>query len=217
MLHEKLKNYRLILASQSSRRQALIKGLDIAVTIAPAYHVNETFPASMIKDAVTIAPAYHVNETFPASMTKEEVPAFLALEKSEAYPYQLEERDILITADTLVLCKDEFLGKPTDEADARRMLRLISGCTHKVVTGVCLRSYNKTTVFLASTLVTLRQLEEDEISYYLTKYQPYDKAGAYGIQEWIGYAAIERIEGSYYNVMGLPLQQLYKKLEQFVA
>ncbi|MDR1417157.1 MAG: Maf family nucleotide pyrophosphatase, partial [Prevotellaceae bacterium] len=191
MLHEKLKSYRLILASQSPRRQALIKGLDVAFTVAPPYHVDETFPAAMPRD---------------------EVPVFLAQLKSERYPQALDEKDILITADTLVWCKNEFLGKPKDEADARRMLRLMSGSAHEVLTGVCLRSSQQTVTFLSSTQVRFRPLSEDEISYYLSAYHPYDKAGAYGIQEWIGYAAIERIEGSYYNVMGLPIQRLYVEL-----
>ncbi|MDR2815044.1 MAG: Maf family nucleotide pyrophosphatase [Prevotellaceae bacterium] len=194
MLHEKLKGYRLILASQSPRRQALIKGLDVAVTPAPAYHVSEVFPPGMPRD---------------------EVPVFLARAKSEAYPRPLDGRDILITADTLVWCKGEFLGKPADEADARRMLRLLSGSVHEVLTGVCLRSRKQTKTFLSSTLVHFRPLTEDEISYYLSTCQPYDKAGAYGIQEWIGYAAVERIEGSYYNVMGLPVQRLYVELTDF--
>ncbi|MDR1341638.1 MAG: Maf family nucleotide pyrophosphatase [Prevotellaceae bacterium] len=191
MLHEKLKSYTLILASQSPRRQELIKGLDVAFTVAAPYHVDETFPAAMPKD---------------------EVPVFLARLKSERYPQALGTKDILITADTLVWCKNEFLGKPKDEADARRMLRLMSGSVHEVLTGVCLRSSQKTVTFLSSTQVRFRQLGEDEISYYLSAYRPYDKAGAYGIQEWIGYAAIERIEGSYYNVMGLPIQRLYVEL-----
>ncbi|MDR3188493.1 MAG: Maf family nucleotide pyrophosphatase [Prevotellaceae bacterium] len=195
MLHEKLKSYRLILASQSPRRQALIKGLDVPVTLAPAYHVDEAFPPEM---------------------PKEEVPIFLARAKSGAYPHPLDDRDVLITADTLVWCKGEFLGKPAGEADARRMLRLMSGSTHEVLTGVCLRSSRQTKTFLSSTLVRFRPLAEDEISYYLSAYQPYDKAGAYGIQEWIGYAAIERIEGSYYNVMGLPMQRLYVELEKMI-
>jgi septum formation protein len=195
MLHEKLKGYRLILASQSPRRQALIKGLGVTVTPAPAYHVCEVFPAAMPKD---------------------EVPIFLACAKSEAYPCPLDDRDILITADTLVWCKGEFLGKPAGEADARRMLSLMSGSVHEVLTGVCLRSNQKTKTFLSSTLVHFRQLTDDEISYYLSTCRPYDKAGAYGIQEWIGYAAVERIEGSYYNVMGLPIQRLYVELQNLL-
>jgi septum formation protein len=166
--------------------------------------------------AFTVAPYYYVDETFPATVPKDEVPAFLALQKSERYPYPLGEQDILITADTMVWCKDEFLGKPKDEDDARRMLRLLSGCTHEVITGTCLRSTRKTALESALTRVRFRQLDEEEISYYLSAYQPYDKAGAYGIQEWIGYAAIEHIEGSYYNVMGLPIQRLYKALARLI-
>jgi septum formation protein len=195
MLHEQLKNHRLILASQSPRRQALIKSLNVAVTLAPAYHVSEAFPPDMPKD---------------------EAPVFLACAKSEAYPHPLAARDVLITADTLVWCKGEFMGKPSGEADARRMLRLLSGSAHEVLTGVCLRSSRATQTFLSSTLVRFRQLAEDEISYYLSTCQPYDKAGAYGIQEWIGYAAVEHIEGSYYNVMGLPVQRLYVELAEFL-
>jgi septum formation protein len=195
MLLKKLKDYKLILASQSPRRQELMKGLDVAFTVAPFYYVDETFPATVPKD---------------------EVPAFLALRKSERYPYPLSEQDILITADTMVWCKNEFLGKPKDEDDARRMLRLLSGCTHEVITGMCLRNTRKTSLVSTLTRVRFRQLDEEEISYYLSTYQPYDKAGAYGIQEWIGYAAIESIEGSYYNVMGLPIQRLYRALANLI-
>ncbi|MDR0415646.1 MAG: Maf family nucleotide pyrophosphatase [Prevotellaceae bacterium] len=196
MLHEQLSSYKLILASQSPRRQELMRGLGMAFAVAPHYHVDETFPAAMPKD---------------------EVPVFLARLKSEQYPHSLDERDILITADTLVWCRNEFLGKPKDEADARRMLRLMSGSVHEVLTGVCLRSSCKTETFLSSTQVYFRPLDEGEISRYLSTCRPYDKAGAYGIQEWIGYVAIERIEGSYYNVMGLPTQRLYVELAKFIA
>jgi septum formation protein len=196
MLHKKLKNKKLILASQSPRRQELLKGLDVDFTLAPRYHVDEFFSPNMPKN---------------------EVPVFLAQLKSEHYPQSLAEDEILLTADTLVWCKNEFLGKPKNNEDAARMLWLLSGSVHEVLTGVCLRSAQKTTTFLASTLVHFRALTQDEIYYYIGKYQPMDKAGAYGIQEWIGYAAIERIEGSYYNVMGLPMQKLYVELEKFVG
>jgi len=195
MLHEKLKGKKLILASQSPRRQELLKGIDVDFTLAPRYYVDEVYPHNMPKD---------------------EVPVFLAKLKSEHYPQPLADNEILITADTLVWCKNEFLGKPKNSEDAARMLLLMSGCVHEVLTGVCLRSARKTTTFLASTLVHFRALTQDEIRYYVSKYQPVDKAGAYGIQEWIGYAAIERIEGSYYNVMGLPMQKLYVELEKFL-
>jgi septum formation protein len=196
MLHEKLKHYELILASQSPRRQELIKGLGVNFTLSPRYHVDEVYPADMQKN---------------------EVPVYLAKLKSEHYPQQLTDKHILLTADTLVWCKGEFLGKPKDNADACRMLWLMSGSAHEVLTGVCLRSASRARTFLASTLVYFRALAQDEICYYIGKYKPYDKAGAYGIQDWIGYSAIERIEGSYYNVMGLPMQMLYKELEAFVS
>ncbi len=194
MLHEKLKNKKLILASQSPRRQELLKGVDVDFTLAPRYHVDEVYPPDMPKD---------------------EVPVYLAKLKSEHYPQPLADDEILITADTLVWCKNEFLGKPKNNEDACRMLWLMSGSVHEVLTGVCLRSASKTTTFLASTLVHFRELTQEEMCYYIGKYKPMDKAGAYGIQEWIGYAAIERIEGSYYNVMGLPMQKLYVELEKF--
>ncbi len=196
MLHEKLKNKKLILASQSPRRQELLGGLDVAFALAPRYEVDEVFPPGMPKD---------------------EVPVYLAKLKSERYPQPLADDEILITADTLVWCKNEFLGKPKSNEDACRMLWLMSGSVHEVLTGVCLRSAHKTVTFLASTLVYFRSLTQDEMCYYIGKYKPMDKAGAYGIQEWIGYAAIERIEGSYYNVMGLPMQKLYVELEKFVG
>ena len=196
MLHEKLKSKKLILASQSPRRQELLKGIDVDFALAPRYHVDEVFPADM---------------------SKNEVPVFLAKLKSEHYPQPLADNEILITADTLVWCKNEFLGKPKNSEDAARMLRLMSDNAHEVLTGVCLRSAQKTATFSASTLVYFRKLTQNEICYYVDTYQPLDKAGAYGIQEWIGYAAIERIEGSYYNVMGLPMQKLYVELEKFLA
>jgi septum formation protein len=196
LLHEKLKDFRLILASQSPRRQELLKGLDVPFSLAPRYHVEEVFSPSMPKD---------------------EVPVFLAKLKSERYPQPLSANEILLTADTLVWCKNAFLGKPKNEDDARCMLRQLSACAHEVLTGVCLRSANKMATFLSSTTVHFRLISEAEISYYLSAYQPYDKAGAYGIQEWIGYAAIERIEGSYNNVMGLPIQRVYVELQGFVA
>ncbi len=196
MLHEKLKNKKLILASQSPRRQELLKGLDVDFTLAPRYDVDEVYPPDMPKD---------------------EVPVYLAQLKSERYPTPLAEGEILLTADTLVWCKNEFLGKPKDKEDACRMLHLMSGSVHEVLTGVCLRSAQKKSAFLASTLVHFRALTQEEMCYYIGKYKPMDKAGAYGIQEWIGYAAIERIEGSYYNVMGLPMQKLYVELEKFLS
>ncbi|GHT68187.1 Maf-like protein [Bacteroidia bacterium] len=183
-----------ILASQSPRRKELLQGLDIPFTVAAPYDVDESYPAHLQKD---------------------EVPLYLSQLKAEKYPYPIENRDIIITADTLVWCKNQFLGKPKDEQEARRFLQMLSGNAHEVLTGVCLRSRQKTHSFLTSTQVFFGSLSDAEIDYYVQHYCPLDKAGAYGIQDWIGYVGIERIEGSYYNVMGLPVQRLYKELERF--
>jgi septum formation protein len=194
-LQNKLQHYRLILASQSPRRQELLRGLDIPFTIAKPYAVDEVFSSDLPKDEVAV---------------------YLAQLKAQKYPYPIENNDIIIGADTLVWCKGQFLGKPKDEATARQMLQCLSGCVHEVITGICLRSAQTHHCFSASTQVTFAELSSAEIDYYLQKYRPYDKAGAYGIQEWIGYVGIERIDGSYYNVMGLPVQRLYKELGKFI-
>jgi len=194
LLHQQLDKYKLILASQSPRRKALLKGLDL------------TFEVRLIPN---------LDESFPASMNGAEVPVFLAQKKAEAYA--LTDNEILITADTVVLLDNEVLNKPTDIEHARELVGKLSGRKHEVVTGVCLRSINKQYSFSASSLVYFATLSKEEIDFYIEKYKPLDKAGAYGVQEWIGYAAIERIEGSYFNVMGLPVQQLYKELATFIA
>ncbi|MBR1994236.1 MAG: Maf family protein, partial [Alistipes sp.] len=144
------------------------------------------------------------------------VPAYLSRLKSEAYPAPLAEGEILLTADTVVILADEVLGKPTDRDDALAILGRLSGNRHRVVTGVTLRSATRTHTFAACSEVCFRSLTPEEIAYYVDHYRPYDKAGAYGIQEWIGYVGIERIEGSFYNVMGLPIQLLYVELEKFI-
>lgn len=195
LLHEKLAPYRLLLASQSPRRRELIAGTGIPFELAPRYECQESYPA-----------------TLPA----DEVPAYLSRLKSEAYPAPLAEGEILLTADTVVILADEVLGKPTDRDDALAMLGRLSGNRHRVVTGVTLRSATHTHTFAACSEVCFRSLTPEEIAYYVDHYRPYDKAGAYGIQEWIGYVGIERIEGSFYNVMGLPIQLLYVELEKFI-
>ena len=195
LLHEKLAPYRLLLASQSPRRRELIAGTGIPFELAPRYECQESYPA-----------------TLPA----DEVPAYLSRLKSEAYPAPLAEGEILLTADTVVILADEVLGKPTDRDDALAMLGRLSGNRHRVVTGVTLRSATHTHTFAACSEVCFRSLTPEEIAYYVDHYRPYDKAGAYGIQEWIGYIGIERIEGSFYNVMGLPIQLLYVELEKFI-
>lgn len=195
LLHEKLKNKRVILASNSPRRRQLLSEAGFRFDTAEKYECDERVPADL-----------------PAPDTAE----YIAALKSRAYPEPLAENEILITADTVVIVGDEVLGKPADRNDALRMLRLLSGRTHTVTTGVMFRTADKSLIFKAETAVTFRKLTDEEAEYYVDNFRPYDKAGAYGIQEWIGYAATERIEGSFYNVMGLPVQRLYKELEDFL-
>ena len=195
LLQDRLKNYHLILASASPRRRELLAACDIEFTLAEKFECEECYPADLAADKVA---------------------EYLSQLKSEAYPYPLNEGDILLTADTVVIAEGEILGKPKDNADAERMLKMLSGATHKVVTGVTLRTAQRTLSFSAESLVSFRTLKEEEVAYYIEQYRPLDKAGAYGIQEWIGYVAIERIEGSFYNVMGLPVQRLYVELERLL-
>lgn len=195
LLHEKLQTRRLLLASQSPRRRELITGCGLPYELAPKYDCEERYPAEL---------------------AAEEVPLYLSQLKSRAYPEPLGERDILLTADTVVVLDGEVLGKPRDREDALRMLRRLAGRRHTVVSGVTLRSRKQMCTFDARTSVWLRDLTDEEIAYYVDTYHPFDKAGSYGIQEWIGYVAIERIEGSFYNVMGLPIQKLYTELNKFL-
>lgn len=180
---------KIVLASHSPRRQELLKGSGV------------DFSVNVING---------IDESYPATMPKEEVAEHLAVKKHEAYT--VGEDELLITADTIVVVDDEILGKPKDAADARRMLRTISGRTHKVVTGVCLATATECRSFSVATEVTFRQLRDSEIDYYVERYKPFDKAGAYGIQEWIGYVGVEGIRGSYYNVMGFPVQRVYEEM-----
>ena len=194
LLHEKLKNKRIILGSRSPRRRELLGDCDIRFEVADSYEVEEIFPADM-----------------PAA----EVAEYLSRLKADGYPLPLAENDILITADTVVINNGEILGKPTDRDHAIRMIASLGGKTHTVVTGVTIRSSERSVSFSSSSEVTFRELDTDEIEYYVDTYRPFDKAGAYGIQEWIGCTAIESISGSFYNVMGLPVAALYKQLKQF--
>lgn len=196
LLNEKLKPYRLLLASQSPRRRELLTGCGLPYELAPKYGCEELYPAGL-----------------PA----EEVPLYLSRLKSEAYPAPLLPHDILLTADTVVVADGEVLGKPHGRDDAAGMLRRLSGRSHTVISGVTLRTPERTHTFSARSSVWFRSLAEEEIDYYLDTCRPYDKAGSYGIQEWIGYAAIERIDGSFYNVMGLPVQRLYVELDHFIT
>ena len=195
LLHDTLKNHRLILASQSPRRRQLLSDCGLEYELAERYEVEELFPATMEAD---------------------EVPVYLSRLKSEGYPAELAENDILLTADTVVIIDNEILGKPADEAEAHAMLRTLSGRAHRVTTGVTLRSKDRTESFAVQSDVYFRALTDEEIDYYVERYRPMDKAGSYGIQEWIGYVGIERIDGSFYNVMGLPVQRVYAALAEFV-
>lgn len=151
-----------------------------------------------------------IDEAYPDGLAPEQVPQYIAREKAAAYTLAPDE--LLLTADTVVILDSQVLGKPADEADARRMLRMLSGHTHRVVTGVALTTARQQRTFHVTTEVTFRQLADSEIDYYVDTYKPLDKAGAYGIQEWIGYIGVSSMQGSYFNVMGLPVQRIYEEL-----
>lgn len=189
-----LHKYHIILASKSPRRQELLRGMGVNFEIL----TKET------------------PEDYPAELPLDEVPKYLSLQKSMAFTDEELPKDyLLITSDTVVICEDEILGKPKDREDAERMLRLLSGKTHHVVTGVTVRSAVKTESFAVRSNVTFATLDKEEIDYYIAHCKPFDKAGAYGIQEWIGYVGISGLEGSFYNVMGLPTRRLYQYLKTF--
>lgn len=186
-------DYNYILASQSPRRQQLLKSLGIEFQV----RVKE------------------VEETFPEKMEQHEIPVFLARLKAEPFLPELIENDLLITADTIVWLNGEMIGKPGNRKGAVEMLKKLSGNEHQVISGVCLSSPKKQITFYSETKVQFKNLSEKEIQYYISSFKPYDKAGAYGIQEWIGFIGISHIEGSFYNVMGLPIQQLYEEIFRF--
>lgn len=192
---ENLAAYRIILGSNSPRRRELLAGLDLSFDV----HV---IPG--------------LEENYPDSLQPQEIPVFLSKQKAEAYLSTLEDQVLLITADTIVWNGTEVIGKPKDREDAIRMLRSLSGHEHQVVTGVCLTTTKKQETFSVVSSVRFASLTDEEIIYYVDKYKPFDKAGAYGIQEWIGYVGVESISGSFYNVMGLPVQRLYQELKRFV-
>lgn len=156
-----------------------------------------------------------IDESYPASMPAAETAEYIAGKKAAAYRQVMADDELVITADTVVIVGDEVLGKPADTQMAAQMLRKLSGRTHQVMTGVCMTTSEQTVSFSVKTDVTFKQLAEDEIEYYIKKYQPLDKAGAYGIQEWIGYIGCTGLNGSYYNVMGLPVQRIYTELQRF--
>jgi len=190
----KLNNYKIVLASQSPRRQALLKDLGLDFTIKTA----------------------DIDEVFPKELVKEEIPLFLAGAKADAMIPNLKENEILITADTIVWMNNMAVNKPKDRADAFHMISNLSGNMHTVYTGVQLTTTKQKISFFAETKVFFSNLSAEEINYYIDKYRPFDKAGAYGIQEWIGYIGIEKIEGSYFNVMGFPVHLVYQKLKKLL-
>ena len=187
-------NFKIILASNSPRRRELLAGLgfDFEVRVLP--DIDESYP-----------------ETLAALDTAE----YIAAKKADAYRSAMASDELIITADTVVIVGDEVLGKPANDSEARDMLLKLSGRTHQVVTGVCLTTQQQSSRFSVRTDVTFKPLTEAEIQYYIEKYKPFDKAGAYGIQEWIGYIGCTGLNGSYYNVMGLPVQRIYTELQKF--
>ncbi|MDD7914009.1 Maf-like protein [Polaribacter ponticola] len=189
MLREKLKDYNVILASGSPRRQQFFKDLDINFSI-------------QLKE---------IDEIFPPELKGREITDYLSVLKSKAFK-NLTEKDLLITSDTIVWLENKALGKPKNNAEAFKMLRSLSNKKHEVITSICIKSKHFNKVIHDITTVSFKKLTDEEINYYIENYKPLDKAGAYGIQEWIGYIAIENIEGSYFNVVGLPVHKLYKEL-----
>lgn len=189
-----MKAKKIILASNSPRRRELLAGLDISFEVKVIPGIDESYP-----------------EDLPAV----EVPQYISKAKADAYLGMIDNDTMVITADTVVVLDYEILGKPVDDDDARRILHKLSGKTHQVITGVCLTSLDKQRVFAVTTGVTFKQFTEQEIDYYVSHYHPLDKAGAYGIQEWIGHIGVTALNGSYFNVMGLPVQRIYMEMQDF--
>jgi septum formation protein len=191
---DNLSKYKIVLASNSPRRKELLAGLDI------------DFEVKTIPD---------IDESYPETLPKEEIPVYIAKQKAFAYQKYLKGNTLLITADTIVWLNGKVYGKPGNEQEAKEMLQVLSGQTHEVITGVCLTGLKKQQSFYVSSQVKFADLQEEEIGYYVKKYKPFDKAGAYGVQEWIGYIGVEKLEGSFYNVMGLPVRVLYTHLKEW--
>lgn len=186
-----LEKYDIVLGSNSPRRRELLNDMGVVFRVEAIQGIDESYPANL---------------------PVEEIPVYLARIKAEGHP--LRENELLITADTIVVLDEAVLGKPTGEADAHRMLRALSGRAHRVISGVCVSTKDRTESFADTSIVHFAELGDDEIDYYIKHYRPLDKAGAYGIQEWIGYIGITGIRGSYYNVMGLPVQRIYEELKK---
>jgi septum formation protein len=194
MIFDNLNEYRIILASRSPRRQQLLRELGLKFDV-------------IVKE---------YNETYPEGLSGQDIARYIVHQKALSFKHEITDSEIVITADTIVWCNNKVLGKPLNYEDAVRILKEISGKIHEVITGVSIFSSFKEVIFSDSTKVTFETLSDEEIIYYVDKFKPYDKAGAYGIQEWIGIAACSKIEGSYFNVVGLPVQRLYKELQSFI-
>ena len=190
---ENIQHYKIVLASNSPRRRELLSGLNLEYTVR------------VLPD---------IDESYPDTLKGEEIPMYISREKAKAYRNSMAEDELIITADTVVCINEKVLGKPQTLEEAKEMLRELSGKTHQVITGVCLMTCGLQRTFSATTQVTFDVLTEDEIEFYVEKFRPLDKAGAYGVQEWIGFVGVSRLEGSYFNVMGLPVQRLYQELKK---
>lgn len=191
---KKFKNYNFILGSNSPRRKEILKEIGLEFSIYPS----------------------NIDENFNKEIELKDIPVFLAEKKANALKNKLKENDILITADTIVIYKNELLSKPENSYQAKEMLEKLSGKSHKVITGVCLSNKNNKSIFSCETIVTFNDLNKFEIEFYVNKYKPFDKAGSYGIQEWIGLIGVKKIEGSYTNVVGLPASMVYTELKKFI-
>lgn len=190
---ENIQHYKIVLASNSPRRRELLSGLNLEYTVR------------VLPD---------IDESYPDTLKGEEIPMYISREKAKAYRNSMAEDELIMTADTVVCINEKVLGKPRTQEEAKEMLRELSGKTHQVITGVCLMTCGLQRTFSATTQVTFDVLTEDEIEFYVEKFRPLDKAGAYGVQEWIGFVGVSRLEGSYFNVMGLPVQRLYQELKK---
>ena len=190
----KITDYKLLLASNSPRRKELLQGLDI------------DFEIKLLPD---------IDESYPSSLPVDEVAEFIAEKKASSYTKNLKENELLITADTVVILDGAIFGKPNNKEEAKEMLFALSGKAHRVVSGVCLATLKKQISFSVTSEVLFSELSCEEIEYYIDRYSPFDKAGSYGIQEWIGYIGVEHLSGSYFNIMGLPIQRLYRELKNF--
>lgn len=188
--------YNIILASNSPRRKELLAGLGVK------------FDVRLIAD---------IDETYPDNIKSHDVAEYIAKKKADAYKQSIASNELIITADTIVILGDEIFGKPLNADDAYAMLQKLSGKTHQVITGVCLLTKNEQRVFRVTTDVTFKELEMEEIKYYVDNYKPFDKAGAYGIQEWIGYIGVTSLNGSYFNVVGFPVQRIYTELQKIAS